>query len=134
MAIILNKKDKPKLVVREVPLAMPDSPLLSTGIDVTTIPQGHLCCWKCHKHLFECWVYGDNHRVEMGCMECNQSYRLLFPLTVSMPPKQGRFTCSKHPTKGMICIHANNTICIGCESCKSEIRFLLKEEGLIIPS
>lgn len=132
MAVILKGKEEPKLQVRDIPLPMPDSPLLSTGIDVTTLPQGHLICWKCKRHLFECSVYGDNHRVEMGCIECNQNYRLLFPLTVTMPTAQGRFTCKKHPDKGMVLIHAASVVCIGCEKCNTEIRFLI-QEGLIVP-
>lgn len=128
------KREKTKMRVREVSLPASISPLLGMGIDATTLPEGHLSCTKCKRHLFECWLYGDNHRIEMGCMECNENYRLLFPLDVELPVKQGRFTCRRHPEKGMVLIHNMDTVCIGCEKCYTEIRIPLKKaQGLIIP-
>lgn len=132
MTITLLNKTKTRMRVKEVNLPAAESPLLGVGIDVTTLPEGHLSCVKCHGYKFEAWIYGDNFRVEMGCIECNHSYRLLFPLTCQMPPQQGRFTCFNHPKKAMILIHNVDTVCIGCESCYSEIQFKVKE-GIIIP-
>ena len=132
MAITILNKTKTRLRVKEVSMPASESPLLGIGIDVTSLPEGHLSCINCHTHKFECWLYGDNHRIEMGCLECGHSYRLLFPITVQMPPEQGRFTCKTHPDKGMILIHNVDTVCIGCELCYTEIQFKVKE-GLIVP-
>lgn len=132
MVTILTK-NKTRLRVKEVNLPMIDSPILGYGVDVTALPEGHASCPQCGKHLFECWLYGDNHRIEMGCMECNANYRLLFPLDVNMPAQQGRFTCKRHPEKGMVLIHNVDVISIGCESCYTEIDIKLKKaQGLTI--
>jgi hypothetical protein len=129
----LLKKLK-RMAVTPVVLPLTQSEVLGSGIDVTTLPEGHLSCVKCQRHLFECWVFLDNHRLEMGCMECNASYRLLFPMDVSLSPfgKQGRFTCRTHPNKGMVLIHNIETICVGCEKCFSEVRIVVKSKSNLI--
>lgn len=133
MAITLLNRRSTRLRVREVTLPAASSPLLGTGIDVMALPEGHLSCIKCKGYKFEFWLYGDSHRVEMGCIECNATYRLLFPLDVDMPRKQGRFTCQKHPTKHFVVIHNIDILSIGCEACRTEINFQLKKkQGLII--
>lgn len=133
MVHILTGPKRTKLAVKQVALPIITSPILGTGIDATTLPEGHLGCATCGRHLFECWVYGDAHRIEMGCVECNSNYRLLFPLDVVMPPTQGRFTCKRHPDKAMVLIHNVDVVCVGCESCYTEIQFKLrKADGLIL--
>lgn len=132
--IHILKKEKTRLRVKQVNLPAHESPILGVGVDVMTLPEGHACCSKCSGHLFECWVYGDNHRVELGCLQCGHPTRYLFPLDVDMPNKQGRFTCNRHPDKGMVLIHNIDIISIGCEKCYTEIDFKLKNKhGLIIP-
>lgn len=132
-----------RMRVKEVLLPTNYSPLLGTGIDVMSLPEGNLACPKCKEYRFECWVYLDNHRIEMGCMNCNWPCRLLFPLDVSIPGNTGRFTCSRkraggkpvdHSKKAMILIHNIDTISIGCELCSNEMIIKLrKAQGLIIP-
>lgn len=135
MAITILNKTKTRMRVKELVLPASESPLLGVGIDAANLPEGHLSCTKCKGYKFECWLAGDSHRVELGCPECNSSYRLLFPLDVIMPERQGRFTCHKHPTRYMVCIHNADTVCIGCESCYTEIQFKLKKaSGLIVPN
>lgn len=130
--IILNSK-KRGLAVKDVLLPLSTSKVLGSGIDVTALPEGHLSCIQCKKHLFECWLMGDNFRIEMGCINCNASYRLLFPLDVIMPEAKGRFTCKRHPNNGMILIHNVDVISIGCEKCYTEIDIKLrKAQGLIL--
>lgn len=134
MAITLLNKTKTRLRVKETQLSAPISPVLGAGIDVMTLPEGHMACWKCKGYKFECWLYGDAHRIEMGCIDCNENYRLLFPLDVVLPEKQGRFTCFRHPQKHFIVIHNIDTLSIGCEQCRTEINIQLRNKnGLIIP-
>lgn len=121
-----------RLRVKEVELPASSSPILGAGIDVMTLPEGHLSCVKCHGHRFECWLYGDNHRLEMGCMKCNENYRLLFPMDVKWPQRHGRFVCQRHPTKAMILIHNIDVVSIGCELCKTEIDIFLDTKTNLI--
>lgn len=133
MAITLLNKKRERLQVKEVSVPLSTSPLLGTGIDVMTLPEGHLSCPQCKGHLWECWVYLDNHRLEMGCQKCGYSCRLLFPLDVPLVFKNtGRFTCKRHPSNGMVLIHNIDTICVGCEKCFTEIRIKLKTENNLI--
>lgn len=127
MVTILTK-EKTRLRVKQVDLPITQDKILGTGIDIVTLPDGHLCCAKCSDHRFECWVYLDNHRLEMGCMKCNESYRLLFPLDVPLSPfrNTGRYTCRQHPEAGSILIKNMETVCIGCEKCFREVRIQLK--------
>lgn len=143
VAILKGEIANNRLRVKSVDIPTNYSPLLGTGIDVTTLPEGHLACPKCKEYRFECWVYLDNHRIEMGCIRCNWPCRLLFPLDVSIPGNNGRFTCSRtrakgkpvdHRRKGMILIHNIDIISIGCELCSNEMIIKLKKaQGLIIP-
>jgi hypothetical protein len=127
----LNKKQT-RLAVRAAVLPATSSPILGTGIDVMTLPEGHLCCVKCGKHLFECWISADTNRIEMGCLRCNESYRLLFPMDVIIPCKFSRFVCRKHPNKGMVLIHNVDIISVGCESCTSEMQIKLKTKSNLV--
>jgi hypothetical protein len=135
-AAYLKYADFRGLKVKDVLVSALDrSDVLGVGIDVMALPEGHLVCNKCKKHKFECWIYGDNYVIEMGCMECGESYRLLFPIDAKLPDKAGRFTCLRHPGKGMILIHNTDVIGIGCESCFTEIRICLrKAKGIVLAS
>lgn len=122
-----------------------------------TMPEGHLCCGKCSGYKFECWMYGDNRRIEMGCMECGESTRLYLPMDVKLDEYEGsdpsawkffnkdgsfgrtdavgegRFSCMKHPKKGMVLIHNVDVVSIGCESCFTEINICLrKAKGIVL--
>lgn len=122
------------LRVRDSSLPISKNQILGEGIDVMALPEGHMSCATCKGYKFECWVYMDQHRLEMGCMKCNESYRLVFPYDVSLSPfgRMGRFYCKRHPTKGMILIHNVDTLCIGCELCVSEVRIFLKSNSNIV--
>jgi len=132
MAITILGKKREKLQVRGVELPLSTSKVLGTGIDAKTLPEGHLVCVMCRGHLFEAWVMGDNHRLEMGCIKCNHTYRILFPLDVTFP-KNGRWTCPQHKTAGTVLIHNVDVVNIGCEKCFRDVSFKLKKaDGLII--
>lgn len=134
MSVPLFKRAFRGLRLRSKDLPTSSSPILGTGIDVMTLPEGHMACSTCHGYKFEASVLMDKHRVELGCIECNAPYRLLFPLDVVMPEKQGRFYCKRHPDKGMIVIHNTDVLSIGCERCFTEINFQLRKAGgIIIP-
>lgn len=146
MAIILQRQTT-RMRVKETSLPQNNSGvLLGRGIDVTNLPEGHLCCSKCHGYKFECWMFGDNRRIEMGCIECGESERLLFPLDVELAkatPTQylgqynalgeGRFQCRRHPDKAMVLIHNVDVVSIGCECCFTEMNICLrKAKGIIL--
>lgn len=133
MRFLKRDKDKMKgLRVKEVELPLATSEILGSGIDVTALPEGHFSCVRCKNHKFECSVILDSHRLEVGCIECNSSYRFLFPLDCPMPPTPGRFSCKKHPDKGMIIIHNTDVICVGCEKCYTQILFQIKTYNNLI--
>lgn len=134
MSFTILKKEHTRLRVKEVQLPLATSEVLGSGIDVMSLPEGHLTCAKCHSHLFECWVYLDAHRLEMGCQNCGYSYRLLFPYDIPLSPfrNQGRFTCKRHPESGMILIHNVDVISVGCEKCFSEVQIKLRNSNNIV--
>lgn len=128
------KKEQTKLRVREAKLPIVVDKILGKGIDVMALPEGHLSCARCGTFKFECWTYGDNFRIEMGCLECGENYRMLLPLDVHFP-HNGRFSCKKHPDKGMILIHNVDVVSIGCECCRTELDIKLKKaKGLVLAS
>lgn len=123
-----------RLRVKEVRLPCSTDPALGTGIDITKLPEGHLCCTHCGKPFFECWVDLPNHRITMGCIHCGSSYKLLAPLDVDLKALgQGRFSCHRHPKSGLVLIHNVDVICIGCQYCDTEADIKLrKSSGLIL--
>lgn len=142
MVEILQKK-RPKMFVREVELPVSEDKILGTGVDVTNLPEGFLACPQCKKWKFECWVYLDAHRVELGCLGCGHSMRLLFPLDIDLLRfgGAGRFTCLRrknghllHDKLGMVVIHNSGTISFGCEACKTECNINVRktESNLIL--
>lgn len=132
--VTILKKEHTRLRVKEMTMPVNQSPILGLGIDVTAIPDGHLACVKCKGYKFECSIMGDFHRLECGCIGCGEAYRLLFPVDCPLPPQSGRFTCFKHKDKAMIVISNSGIICVGCESCKTEIRIRTRtESNIIIP-
>jgi hypothetical protein len=84
--------------------------------------------------LFEVWVGIDAHRLEIGCMHCGWSSRILLPMEADLLKfGQGRFSCFKHGSKGMIVIKNGDFVCFGCELCKTEVVFdLSSKSGLVI--
>lgn len=131
----LLKGLKRGLQVKGVPLKTDVSGVLGSGIDVMSLPEGHLSCDKCGGHRFEAWVFLDDQRLEMGCCHCGNSYRLMFPMDVSLSPfgKKGRYQCAKHNGAGVILIHNVDVLSIGCEKCWREVRIpLRKSNGLIV--
>lgn len=133
VAFLKKDPDKQKgLRVREISVPLATDVVLGSGIDVMTLPEGHFACNKCHGHKFECSIILDHSRLEVGCVNCNASYRFLFPLDCPLPPHKGRFSCKKHPEKGMIIIHNMGKLCVGCESCKTQIIFDLDTKNNLI--
>lgn len=117
---------------KEIPLSF--DKILGEGVDVQTLPEGHAACPMCKGHKWEPWVYLDSHRLELGCCNCGYSCRLLFPLDVTLSPfrNQGRFTCKRHKDKGFILIKNMETVCIGCESCFTEVQIKLKTKSNLV--
>lgn len=123
-----------RLRVKEVVLPLATTPLLGSGIDVMTLPEGHFSCVGCKGYRFECSMLLDNRRLEAGCMSCGSSYRFLFPIDCPLPEASGRFSCFSHRDKGMVIIHNVGKLCVGCECCKTQIVFDLDtKSNLIIP-
>lgn len=131
MTIILNKQ-REKLRVKEAVLPLRTSTVLGNAIDPMALPEGHLSCVRCKGHLFECWIYHGSNALEMGCIKCNESYRMAFPLDVKLPGNTGRFTCRRHPDKAMVLIHNVDVVCVGCEKCKTEIQIFLKTKTNLV--
>lgn len=130
------KRETPnnRLRVKEMNLPLATSKILGSGIDVTTLPEGHMSCNNCSGYKFEAHMYLDNYRLECGCMSCGNSFRLLFPLDCPLPEISGRFSCFRHPHKGMIIIHNSGSLCIGCECCKSQIIFEIRtKQNILLP-
>lgn len=133
MAEILKRKHD-RLHVRAVNLPVTDDRILGSGIDVMNLPEGHLACAKCQSPFFECWVFLSLSRIEMGCIRCGYSNRLNFPydISLSMFKKMGRFTCAKHPDKGIVLIHNVDVISLGCQCCWREMRIPLKTKSNLV--
>jgi len=146
---LINVDPDKRLVVKPVAMPLGSSLVLGNGLDVTKLPEGHLTCGTCKGHRFECWMYGDNRRIEMGCIKCGSSQRLVLPMDVKLgsvasgdatyQPRQqdcvgeGRFTCKKHPDRAMILIHNVDVVSIGCEKCRTEINICLrKSKGIVL--
>lgn len=140
-AILKKLLPSNRMRVKEVNLPLATSEILGNGIDVTTLPEGHLSCPKCSHYKFECWVYLDNHRIEMGCLDCGWSCRLLFPMDISLPGRNGKYACTRrivkgkrvdHSRKGMILIHNTDVISIGCEACSNQMIIKLESKSNLI--
>lgn len=142
--IITNKKTRMRVKQSALPVS---ATVLGKGIDVMSMPEGHLCCGKCGGYKFECWMFGDNRRIEMGCMNCNESTRLYFPMDIKLDEYagttigygrtdalgEGRFVCRRHKNKGMILVHNIDVVSIGCEACFTEINICLrKSKGIVL--
>jgi hypothetical protein len=132
------KKDPAKqkgLRVKEISIPLTTDSILGSGIDVTSLPEGHFSCQICKGFKFDCDIMLDYHRLEVGCRECGKAYRFLFPIDLPLPAQKGRFTCKKHPDKGMIIIHNVGMFSCGCESCATQIVFDVRKtkNNLILP-
>lgn len=102
------------------------------GLDVLTMPDGHLGCSECHKPFFEIWVNPISHLVEVGCFSCGWSTKLILPMTAlaSANGLGGKFECSKHKS-GMVIIKNTDILCFGCRYCEHEVRLLVRNDNLI---
>lgn len=137
------KREHTRLRVKATELPLSQSGILGAGIDVMNLPEGHMSCPQCQGFKFECWVYLDNHRLELGCVKCGWSCRLLFPLDIDLMPfgKSGRYACTRwdkghkyyiHRDLGMILIHNVDTLSIGCEKCRTEVDIKLKTKSNLV--
>lgn len=133
MTITILKKEHTRLRVKEVPFKPMDSDsVLLSDIDVMNLPESHMGCPKCKCYKFEVWIITGSSRIEIGCIECGWCGRLLFPQDITFPAKSGRFSCTRHPTKGFIIIHNIDTLSIGCELCVTEIDFKLRKTNNLV--
>lgn len=135
--VTILKKEIPnnRLRVKEMNLPLATGVLLGSGIDVTTLPEGHMSCTNCSGFRFEASLFLDNFRIELGCIGCGKAYRLLFPVDCPLPESKGRWTCFKHKDKAVIIIHNSGKLCIGCESCRSQVIFDVrpKDKNILLP-
>ena len=129
---IVNKKTRLRVKQWEAPLT--GDKILGKGIDITTCPDGHLSCPQCARPQFECWVYSDKHYIEIGCIGCGWSERILLPYDVDLSKRfgEGRFTCFRHPTSGMIIIKNTDKLCIGCQFCKTQVILDIQSKSNLI--
>ena len=129
MSITFLNRTKSRMRIKEY---KPPTSLSVLGnvVDATTLPESHLACAKCSGYKFEVSGFPGGSKVEMGCMACNERLYISFPTDCVVP--EGRFYCKKHPKKGMILIHNVETVCIGCESCKTEMQIKMKDKGGLI--
>ncbi len=126
-------KGKTRLRVKEVELPITDNKILGLGIEIASAPNGHMSCPHCKGFKWEVWTSISNVRIEVGCMGCGWNTRLLIPIDVEINRLgQGRFSCMKHPRKGMIIIKNDSCVCIGCELCKSQAILDLRTDKLIL--
>lgn len=104
------------------------------GVDVTTLPDGHLACPHCQSPYFEAWVEMTNHRITLGCCRCGHSEKLIFPTDVSLSifVKDGKWTCFKHTKGENVIIRNGDVLCVGCRDCKSEARVNVKSETNLV--
>lgn len=131
MTILPTFLQKTKTRLRVKQIAVPQQGgILGAMLDATQLPEGHFCCSRCLKYKFEASGFPGGNKIELGCMECGERYYMYFPVGCEVP--EGRFYCKKHPKKGMILIHNVETVCVGCESCKTEIQIKVKDNGGLI--
>lgn len=121
-----------RLRVKEVSLPLATSEVLGLGIDVMTLPEGHFACVGCKGYRFECSMILDSYRLEAGCMGCGKAYRFLFPFDCPLPSVSGRYSCFRHPDKGMVVIHNVGKLCVGCEKCRTQVIFDLKTKSNLV--
>lgn len=134
MTITLLKKQHARMRLRKFSAPLSSNVVLGSGIDVTTMPDCHLCCSKCNNFYFEAWIFLDNRRIEMGCMGCGHMERLLFPIDLDLKRlgPEGRFICTTHPKRGMVFIKCQETVCIGCEKCYTEIQIKVRTKNNLV--
>jgi hypothetical protein len=129
MSITFLNKTKTRLRVKQG--ALPRSlTILGNMLDATQLPEGHLACSKCSGYKFEASGYPGGSKMELGCINCNERVYIMFPMSCAIP--EGRFICKRHPNKAMIVIHNVETVCVGCESCKTEMHIVVKDKGGLI--
>jgi hypothetical protein len=123
-----------RLRVRASELPITGSKILGEGIDISVAPDGHLSCPGCQRFRFEVSKLGDSHRLEIGCMHCGWNTRLLLPIDCDLSRlDNGRFSCLKHKDRGMVIIKNNTALCIGCESCATQIVLDMRSNtGLVV--
>ncbi len=128
------KKEKTKLRVHAYEAPLTGNNVLGEGIDIMTMPDGHLSCAQCQSPWMECQTMLDNHRLEVGCVKCGWNTRILFPIDVDLfQLGNGIFRCKKHSNE-MVVIKNDDTVCIGCRYCKTEVQIKLRtESNLVLP-
>jgi hypothetical protein len=122
-------RDRTRMRVKEIPLPMTHS-ILGNLLDATNLPEGHLSCPKCKQFRFEASGFPGGCKVELGCTVCNERIYMSFPTNTKLPT--GRFSCWKHPKKAMMVIHNVETVCIGCESCRTQILIKVDKQGILL--
>lgn len=123
----------PKLRMKAVDIPLSTSRILGDGIDVKNCPDGHISCPICRGYKFECWSLLDSRRIEIGCVGCNWSSRILLPIDVDLSELgAGRYTCKHHADAAMVIINNSGKLCIGCEKCRTQVVISLKTEKVLI--
>lgn len=129
----LLKKEKTKMRVRAHEAPLTGDKILGEGIDIISMPDGHLACPMCASPYMECQVALDRHRLEVGCCRCGWSTRILFPYDIDLFVLGGNgiFRCKKHANE-MVVIKNDDTVCIGCRYCNTEARIKLRTKSNLI--
>ena len=111
-----------------------DDPILGKGLDAQLLPNGHLACMvEGSPFWFVNIVQKETtHALECYCAECGEMQTIILPSTVKIEAgDRGAFQCARHPTAAAAVIVNDHTVCVGCQHCKTEIRFDCTETPLI---
>jgi len=128
-----SKYDPGAMRVHAHELPLTGDKVLGTGIDVTTCPNGHLSCPQCQSPYFEVWCSLDTHRLEIGCVNCGWSSRLLVPYDIDLLAiGSGRYGCKKHDKGEMVIIKNVDVLSIGCRYCRTEVDIKLKSKSNLV--
>jgi len=110
----------------------------ANNIVASGLPDGHLVCssLNCGSPFFhfETDTYAEKARVV--CVKCGEEVPMVFPPGVNFKGMSGQFSCKKHPSGEVAVIKCDDTLCIGCRWCNSEIQIDVTERskgGVILP-
>lgn len=126
-------RDRELFVVEQgLPENMIIDPIVGEAIDVQSLGNGHIACPECNSPFFFVHTDPTNRRVSIGCSTCSYEQNLVFPWKVDLGGLgKGLFGCRRHLGAAMALIKKDETFCIGCRFCSTEIRIDV-DPGLLI--
>lgn len=103
-------------------------------------PDGHMVCpdERCASPFFYFTADTKKNEYLAGCAKCGTEIPLSFPHDVDFKGlPSGDFTCARHPEGQVAIVKCDDTVCIGCRYCNSEIQVDVRERskgGIFLPS